>query len=286
MSNRNRNNSFFKRIIDSVTKPIKKWFTPKVKTPETPKKDNFVKRLVSRITSSFGSQKGTTRRVPTAKFTDYQKGWKGGKKPTGAIKDFVKKTPVNHIDLYGKKISVEKAVKLEDFVDKYNKAISETRKELIENIEKYLDPLVAENIILNIQRATDRPEMSFTNAAFDDLRDLDFEQFTERVLRENDFDVALADMLDKSYYNIQKRYEQYRENYIKAMYNEMGENTETVELAERLRSMSLDKFMVSYYDVHSGIQIDYWYPDKYGENPRVQKVHDYFDRLDKIDKNN
>ena len=285
MSRRNSNQGFFQRIIKSVTEPIRKIFGRKPQTTvETkPKKDNIVKRLFQRITSSFGTQKGTTKRIPVAKYSDFSIGWKGKPKPKGAIKQIVQDTKATEISIYGKKVDVKQLIEIEDFVDKYNETIAQTRKEIIENLEKYLDPLVAENTILDIERAVKRDEMRFTQARFDDLRDLEFDQFAEKILRATDYETAIAEMFDSMYYDIQKRYETYRESYIKAIYNEMGENTATRELVERIQSMSIDKFMVSYYDVRSGIDIKEIYEPDNVDDPRIQKIHDYFDKLDRVD---
>lgn len=285
MFRRNNSGGFFKQIIKSITEPIKKFFTPKMDVEKEVKKEGRIKKFFRNIRESRGSTiKGTTKKIKVAKYSDYEIGWKQDKKPKGAIKDIVKQTGSYKINLYGKEVDVEKALKLEEFVDRYNEEIKAVRKELVDNLYKYLDPLIAQNVELNIQRAVEREEMRFNSATYDDLRDLDFKQFSSKILEATDFDEALADMLDKTYYNIQQRHEMYRENYIKAMFNEIGENTETLELAERLRNVSIDKFMVSYYDVYSDIDINFWYNDGSTTDERVNKVNAYFDELDKIDR--
>lgn len=295
MSKRNNRGSFFTRIIKSITEPIRKFFTPiqtETKVKETKPKGR-IRKFFQGIRQSRGSTlTGTTKRVPTAKYSDYEIGW-GKQKPQGAIKEITSSTAAKDIEIFGKTITTEQALELEKFVDEYNKNISELRENLIDNLHKYLDPIVAENIENMIEQTVDRDKMGFIQAAFDDLRDLDFEQFASKILESEDIDLALADSFEKMYYDLQKRYESYRESYIKVMKEEIGFSTDADELEQLIRDLPLDVFMVSYYDKYSDLTIEIWNPspDKKGlatdetVEGRIERARDYFTRLNNIHQN-
>ncbi len=280
---------WFRRLTREITEPIRRVLRrPKVEKP--PKPSSFAKAVRPKSSKApSGVVKGTTQRIPHHKYSDFEYGWRDPRKPTGRIikpvgifKEIAKIEPQTTIEI-GKDhtATAEQLAQIEKFVDEYNIEIEQIRLELFDEIRKHLDPIASENTILTIQDVVDRKEMKFDRAEFDDLRDLDFQQFANKILEGKDFDQTFDLHTSKIYYNIKERQELYRENYIKAMYNALGETSETKELAERLMSMDISKFMVSYYDLTSTIQIDYWYPEGTAEDPRVQRVHDYFDKMER-----
>lgn len=275
-----RSPNIFQRITKAVQKRVTSFIKPKetkIEQPKPPKKDGLVKKMIKRIRPPKPmKQAGTQRDIPVAKYTDFVYGW-GKDKRKGEITEVIKEQGAEGLmTSKGVKIDLETVSRLEDFIDDYNEKIGKYREDLLYSSEKVFDEIIHENLIDNLERALKRDQRRFTDGLYDDLRDMDMEELVGRFNDETDINEYIDKLLKKDYYDIGNRDENYRSNWIEALYNTYGENDITMSLAEKVTELELKTFMLTYYNTAWGMNIKEIYDSK--------EIFDYLDHLhEKVD---
>lgn len=275
----NKIQNIFQRINKAVQKRVTSFLKTKetkIVEPKKTKKDGLIKRMINRITPPKPmKQAGSQRNIPVAKYTDFVYGW-GKDKKKGEIQDIVKEQGAEGlITSKGVKIDLETLSRLEDFIDAYNDDIRKYREDLISSSEKIFDEVIHENLLDNLERALKRDQRRFTDGLYDDLRDMNMEEIAERFNDETVIDKYIDKMMGKDYYDLEKRDENYRTNWVEALYNTYGENDITISLVKKVVELDIKTFMLSYYNTAWGMSIKDIYASK--------DLFDYLDHLhDKI----
>lgn len=271
MARRNQNkSSIFSRIKNALNRAFNTITRsdPKPKGKEH-KKENVIKRATNRIreaAAKIGS--GSTRRIPTAKYSTGEKGWGQDKKGT----DYITRKDV--------RVSKAQYDKLDKFVTKYNEDLDKMTQNIIDNAYEVFPEIEAENMEMSIRRAVERENRRFSNTLFEDLRELNTEDLLERIKDNQEIEDFINQIINKDYYDLGERNEMYKENYIKALYNEWGETTETREIAKIIEDMDTDTFMLSYYNQYSGVDILAIYEgSEFGESGFLKKAKQFFENL-------
>lgn len=271
--------NIFQRITKAVQKRVTSFIKPKetkIEEPKKPKKDGIIKKMLKRIRPPKPmKQAGSQRDIPVAKYTDFVYGW-GKDKRKGEITEVIKEQGAEGlVTSKGVKIDLETVSRLEDFIDVYNEDIRNYRKDLLEGSEQIFDEIIHENLVDNLERALAREQRRFTDGLYDDLRDMDMEELINRFNDDTDINAYIDRMVEKDYYDLVKRDENYRTNWVEALYNTYGENDITISLAEKVMELELKTFMLSYYNTAWGMNIKEIYDSK--------EIFDYLEHLhDKV----
>lgn len=180
----------------------------------------------------------------------------------------------------GVKVNTEKYNELINKIDDINKMYQERKQHIKEQAVEKLDPRVAKAIIKEIEEIDNNVRTRFTTRDFDDLRDIDVNRILDSIENDEDLQKRIDDFANKDYYDITKRDEMYRENYIKAIITEWSggdlkyASDEVLRLIEIIEQIDIDEFMLFYYNKYSNTQIKDIYD-------RTQK-YDYIDSLIKV----
>lgn len=270
---RNNNNkpSIFSRIKKSVSKAFKK-VTGFLKTEDTEtvkgeKKPSIIKKAINRIRqATTKTASGTTRRIPTAKYSTGEKGWG--------------KTDARMTNKHGKKVSHAEYEKLDKWVQEYNKELEKKTQNIIENAYKVFPQEQAENMEHSIRMAIERDSRRFSHNLFEDLRELNTKELFERVKDNENIEDFINDMMSKDFYSLEDRNESYKENYKKALFNEWGDTTKTREIASIIDELDTDTFMLSYYNEYAGVSILAIYEEAYLQSQGfLNKLEQFYTNL-------
>lgn len=266
-----RQNSNKRSIFSRIKKTLGKAFDFIIRTepkPKTSKKESVIKKATNRIRKAIAKiGSGTTVRVPTAKYSTGEVGWGRDKKT------FVR-------NKQGVNIPINKYKELEDFVKKYNEQLEKKTQQLIDNARKIFPAIEVDNMEASMKRAIERDKRRFSNTLFEDLRTLDAKELADRIGENDNIEEFIKEILEKDYYDLDKRNKMYKENYKKALFNEWGETTETQKIADIIDELDTDTFMLSYYNEYSGVSILAVYEAAFlGDRGFLSKVKDYFTNL-------
>lgn len=253
-SNKSRR-SFFQRISQAVSKGIellrpKKTKVKKEKSPTSKKITNFIKKITggSSKIKPIKTVKSSSRSIPEIKYKNKK----------------------------GVKISNDIEAKIRAEIKRYNEEIKKYREKIIERAKIVFDPIIVENMEAEIERAVKRDTRNFDNSLFQDLRDFDETEILDRINEDTDVDDFLQKLTDRQ--SIEDKAKMYQENYVKALFNEYGVTTQTLELADLIESLDSDIFMMSYYNTWSDTHLNDIY-DSEGQASYVDKLTDYFKNL-------
>lgn len=270
MFGRNNNQrSIFSRIKSTLGRAFKTIFRTEPKpSVKSSKKESVIKKAVNRIrgaVAKIGS--GTTRRIPTAKYSTGEKGWGVGKK------DFVKNAK-------GVNIPTKDFEKLDKFVSKYNENLKKMTEQIISNAREVFPTIEVDNMEMSIERAIEREQRRFSNTLFEDLRYVDTKELLDRIGENENIEDFIKEIMEKDYYDLSKRNDMYKENYKKALFNEWGETTETLEIAGIIDELDTETFMLSYYNQYSGVDILAIYEAaEFNDRDFLGKTKDFFNNL-------
>ena len=255
MFRRNKNNnSIFQRIKKTISKGVEA-----IKQVLTPDDSTKNKAFTQRVRKAFGGKpKKTSIKKTNIKTPTLQKEWVKNKQ--------------------GRSIEKYKADEIRKYVEDHNTEISAYREKIIERAYEEFDENIAANIQDDIKRAVDRDERSFSNSLFEDLRDLDYDEVLGRIGADTDIDEFIENLNDRM--SIEQRAEMYKENYVKALYNEFGENDLTREVAAIIESLHKDIFMLSYFNLYSDTHLNDIYAAD-GQIEYVRKLKEFFTKLKK-----
>lgn len=241
--------------------------------PQT-KPKNIFKRMVERIRPAKTSKgKGTMKNIPTGKMSDFEPGHGKGQKSSKTKGKVTDKTS----------ISESEKDKLKRLIEEYNESIVKFREELIEAGHEYFDPITASNMEDYITMAVEREKRRFTDNVYDDLRELSEEAVFSKITDDFTLQQAIEKLEGSDYYNLEKRNELYRENWINALKNEYGENSDTLRIISKVKDMDLDTFMLSYYNQWADVWIGVIY-DVTQQGQFLKRVEDFFDDLNEKSK--
>lgn len=254
----------FKRLRKLFTRGVKKVYENGIKPK--PKKDK--KKLRQRVRDLFKKAdtsqiQGTGRDAPVGKYSDYEIGW-------GRKGDYTNKKGVTFKE--------DEIAKLKDFVERYNDDITKFRDNIL-NYGKELFPQIEyDNMVDDIRRAIERDERRFTDTLFEDLRNVDLENYLEKAISPNELNDILSKLEEQKYYDLTERNQQYQKNWVTALYNEYGENSITRRIAEKVEKLDSDLFMTLYYNDASDIHLKALYENVEMEG-YLSIVEDEIDKL-------
>lgn len=268
---------FFDKVAKSVSTLFKRILPPRTqkKQDSKPRKDGLIKRTINRIRPSKSSKtKGTTKRIPVGKYSDFEHGWGDRKKTviqSDGSKQFYKTVDPEeileemeqlgkgYVNKHGVLIDKDEFSKLYNFLEDYNQEIEDFKSQAVLNIRELYGDMIADAVEKDMARANLDDPTGFQKGLFDDLVYKDVIRMLDKIPEGADVSEYVSDIIDNAYYNISKRNEMYKENYIKAMFNEYGEHDKTIEIAEMIRDMDTDLFMTTYYNQYSEMNIKEFY---------------------------
>lgn len=180
----------------------------------------------------------------------------------------------------GGEVSKETYNKVKSQVEGVNTAYRQRQQDIVRNAKQKLSREVARAIEQDIDETNRKARRRLTSGKFDDLKELDFENIIKNIENEDDL-IKIGDSIaTNEFYDLGMRDEMYRENYLKAMYKNYGDNTDTRELEKIIRDMDIDEFIMSYYNPYSNTQIkDFYDPEQVDEY--ISYLKDYFTKLGK-----
>lgn len=253
-SNKGRR-SFFKRIADSVKETFAKIITPRAEQVPKPKKKSSVRSFVGKM---FGGSEAP-RPVKPIKYSS--------RKPY---------EPRPYKNKSGVEINDKRLQEIKKIIQDYNREQEAYRKKIIERAKEVFDPIIADNMEMSIERAVSRDKRRFDGNMFESLRDMDEDEILGRITDITDIDEFIDTLNNKQ--TMEEKASMYQENYVKALFNEYGETTITLELAELIKSLDRDVFMMSYYNTYSDTHLKDIYDTK-GQEGYLNMLTDYFDNL-------
>lgn len=266
----NSSGSIFKRVAKAITSGVKRMFTSEV-VVEQPKKE--VKEPFRVRLAKLFKPKPKKAKVSKPKKASIDL------EPIGRA---MKRTKTSEQSYYtnpkGVGITEEQYLSVEQLIDGYNESLAEFRQKIIDMSTEHFDEVISSNMQDDIERAIERDKRRFNETLFEGLRDADPKGLIDRIDPDTDVDSYIRELLDNDYYDLEKRNIQYQENYITAVYNEYGENTDTDRLAALIRSLDNDTFMMSYYNNYLSTKLQEVYDfDK--QEPYLEYLEGIFTKI-------
>lgn len=180
----------------------------------------------------------------------------------------------------GNEVEKETYNKVKAQVDGINTAYRQRQKDIIRNAKQKLTREIAKTIEGDIEETNRKARRRLTSGKFDDLKELDFDNIIKNIQDEDELMKISDSLSDNEFYDLDKRDEMYRQNYIKAMYKNYGDNTDTRELEKILNSLDIDEFIMSYYNPYSNTQLkDFYDPEQVEEY--IEYLKDYYTKMGK-----
>lgn len=178
----------------------------------------------------------------------------------------------------GLKVEKSKLNTIEKRVQEINKSYSDRKESIVSGAKRVFGKEVGRMIERDIEIKKDKHKLGLTNDTFDDLKELSFEGILKKINTEDDIEKFETQLLENEFYDLDKRDVRYRENYIKAMYNTYGENTDTEELEKIIRELDIEVFILSYYNAYSNTELKDFY-DEFQTEDYLEYLKAYFTRL-------
>lgn len=204
-------------------------------------------------------------------FTQYLKETKEILKPTSLA---YKKLPS------GNSVSQSSLKELKKEVERINAAYRERQIKIVNLAKKNLSKEVADMIERDIEQTNIQEKKRLTSGKFDDLKELNVDKIINNLDSQEKLDNVIENIKTNDFYDLVVRDNTYRENYIKAIYKQFGDNTETEKLVGLIKDLSLDGFLLSYYNPYSNTEINDIYDDEQNED-YLDYLISYFTLLNK-----
>lgn len=273
MSNRNnRKPNIFQRVAQTVKKGVNRILgidTPK-KTQDLnqTKNKSIIKKMIQRIRPpKTGKLSGTTKRIPTAKYSDFEKGW-GANKQLENISRKMKETGQDLELPGGNTLDADQVGKLQSFTEMADKKLKERRDNIVENAYDIYGDTIGMNVEMQMERAIERDKRKFTSGVFEDLREQDLDAIMRDLEGADSITDFIEGLLDDNLIKAKGDAIRYRDNWSEALFNVYGDNTTTRAIVDRVyENLDLDTFMNTLYNPASVLAISFIYSaDKMAEN--------------------
>lgn len=158
----------------------------------------------------------------------------------------------------------ENMKKLKTKVAEINKEYSKREKDLINKTKENFGEEISDMMKRDMEELKKPKRTKMSSNQFDDLKKLDVKKVLERMTSEKDL-IEQLEKYDGNYYDLDKRDEQYRQNWITALMNEMGYNDKTEEIAKMVEELDLLDFITSYFNDYTEMKIKDIYDAKQQE---------------------
>ena len=178
----------------------------------------------------------------------------------------------------GISVKEEKYTQLKQIVEKINLDYDTRKQKIIKNAKENLTEEVANAIERDIEQVDNKKRTRLSTGTFDDLSSLDFQKIIDRVNTPDDLEKIIERMSDTVFYNLEERDKMYRKNYIKAILNTHGINTQTEELIKIINAVDIDKFILGLYNPYSNTEIADFY-DPQNQSEYIDYLIEYYKRL-------
>lgn len=282
--------NIFQRVTQAVSKGVRSLFNIEEKQQSdlnTPKNKSIIKKMVQRIRPAKTSKvSGTTRRIPTAKYSDFEMGWGKGKSKNITEINKTLKDNKQKLELPSGRIMSESEMnKLERVVNETQDKLKKQRDNIVANAYEVYGDVEGMNVELQLKYALEREKRRFTNTTFEDLKDLNIDDVFRELDKGTTIDDYLNNILQQDI-TPEGHAMRYRDNWADALINTYGDTSQTRELIDRVyNELTLDTFLNTLYNPASTLNIDYIYSEeKMGENlvKMNEEVNKLFEHQDKL----
>lgn len=143
----------------------------------------------------------------------------------------LKRTSFAHTKLpSGESVQTDTLKTLKSKVNEINEQYRNRQKDIVRSARKLFGEEIAFNIERDLEILNQKERTRLTSGDFDDLKELDIDKIVGRIQNQEDLELITEQLFENDFYDLNKRDLSYRENYIKAMYETYGENSDTKEL--------------------------------------------------------
>lgn len=178
----------------------------------------------------------------------------------------------------GISVKEEQYKQLKQMVEKINIQYDTRKQKIIKNARENLTEEVANAIERDVEQVDKKKRTRLSSGTFDDLSSLDFQKIIDRVNTPDDLEKVIERMSDSVFYDLDARDKMYRKNYVKAILNTHGLNTQTEELIKIINAVDIDKFILGLYNPYSNTQIGDFY-DPQNQSDYIDYLIEYYKKL-------